>query len=180
MGPFRLLDLPPELMDNVLEHVPTLDDLGALSLTSRRVNLFCNRVSATTLRRITERCTYTKVYKLGDMGRRPERRRSQPKEVVMAAFNQPLSRPYKVREWLYRRGSRRWFGGGEDLLEGWPRRLLDGQVSEVVDEWRILKRHIAMHIATQRVQRVDRSDLTAKGCMQDVIVSDEEDRHRSD
>ena len=98
----------------------------------------------------------------------------------MAAFNQPGSRPFKVREWLYRRGSRCSSGHDGNLLEGWPQRLLDGQVSEVIGERRILKRHIAAHIATQRGQRVNGSDLTAKKKMEDIIVSDEENHSRSD
>lgn len=179
-GPFRWLDLPSELKDKVLEHVSTLDDLEALSLTSRRVNIFCNEMSAMSLYRIMERSSYTKVYKAKKIGDGPRRRRSKLEEIVMAAFNQPESRPFKVREWLYRRERQCSSGHGENLLEGWPQRLLDGQVSEVVGEQRVLKRHIAARIATQRMEMVDRSGLLVKKELADIIVSDEEDRQRSD
>jgi hypothetical protein len=171
MRPF-ILDLPPELMFNVLEHVDTLDDLASLLLTNKGMADLGRNIRAKTLWRITMRS--------GDCWRHDD----GPCGLVQPVFEEPESRPFKVRAWLYRRASLSSFGTSEealgrcivlmenDMTNPYDAEKSRGPLSSSTDSheecrakvkewaklWCIFKRHLVM----QRVQRVNVGDESVR------------------
>jgi len=96
------MDLPPEVMYNVLEHVDSLDDLGSLSLANKWMADLVRNIRGKTLWRITMRSCNMECRSHDDgpcwCG------------LVKPALMAPDSRPWNVRAWLYARACRRSFG----------------------------------------------------------------------
>ncbi len=166
------MDLPPELMYNVLEHVDSLDDLASLSLTNKWMAELVRNIRGKTLWRITMRSCNMECRSHDDgpcwCG------------MVQPALEEPVSRPFRVRAWLYRRASLSSFGTSEEalgrcivLMENDMTNPYDaenswGPLSSSTDSheecwakvrewaklWCIFKRHLVM----QRVQRVNVHD----------------------
>ena len=106
--------LPPEIFDMVVENLSSLDDLGALWLTNRRVASMCANIRAKTLWRIAYRICYKDCANHDEV----KERMGSPLDcsVVGPALEEPGSVPFKVRAWLYRRVSMRSFGRSEEVL----------------------------------------------------------------
>ena len=177
--------LPVELFGMLLEHISSLNDLGALWLVNRQTARLCAIIPAKTVWRITYRTLDRDCeHHMAD--------EEAPDEfpcncsVVKPALEDPRSVPFKVRAWLYRCASVRSFGRSNESLSGCivsieddvenpfdperGRRKLGIPWHEVCEEdsdietgewakvWLILKRHLVM----QRVQRVNSGDETVK------------------
>ncbi len=170
--------LPPEVFDIGLEHMTSLEDLGALWLMNRQAARQCANVRARTLWKITYR-TFDGECERCDLPP-PDRCNCN---VVKPALEEPESVPFKVRAWLYRRASLRSFGTSQealgrcvvsvaddmknpyDVIRGGTLGVLsdtvedyDAKVGEWRKTWTIFKRYLTM----QRVQRVNRGDLTVR------------------
>ncbi len=160
-----VLDLPPEVMDNVLEHVDCLNDLGSLSLTNRRMASVVRNVGGKTLWRITMRSLRF------NCGLHVEGRCLcwWRHGLMEASLERPYSRPWRVRAWLYRRASIRSFGHSEESLAGCQvpvvcLRLYARSDAMSVDdlererEWNAVWRTFARYLTGQRVQGVNMRD----------------------
>jgi len=173
------MDLPPELMYNVLEHVDSLDDLASLSLTNKWMAELVRNIRAKTLWRITMRGSCSSP---SSLLRRHDR--SCWCGMVQPALEEPVSRPFKVRAWLYRRASLSSFGTSEEALgrcivlmendmtnpydaeKSWgplssstdSHEECRAKVKEWAKLWCIFKRHLVM----QRVQRVNVGDESVR------------------
>ena len=101
--------LPAELFDVLLEHIWSLDDLGALCLVNQRAARLCANILPKTLWRIAHRTCHADCDNHQD---------EFPCgcSVVVPALQEPESVPFKVRAWLYRRASVRSFGTSEEVL----------------------------------------------------------------
>jgi len=179
------MDLPPEVMYNVLEHVDSLDDLGSLSLANKWMADLVGNIRAKTLWRIA----YRTCHRRGCDLHQEEQDEVSPCNcsVVVPALQEPGSAPFKVRQWLYRRASMRAFGSSKealsgciiskqddlknpytmDIFNGFDKRLgradaceedVDVEEREWDQVWLIFKRHLVM----QRVQRVNLGDGRVK------------------
>ncbi len=172
--------LPGEVFYVLLEHIGSLNDLGALWLMNRRAAWLCNNIPAKLLWRIAYRTCYTWNCENDDEVL------LHNCSVVVPALQEPSSVPFKVRQWLYRRASMRAFGRSKEALSGciilkkddlknpyvpdfsnnFRSRLGIGSSSGWYEEdafeeerewdqvWLIFKRHLVM----QRVQRVNLGD----------------------
>ncbi len=180
MEPVRLgssiREVPPEVMDNVLEHVDSLGDLGSLSFTNRTMAGLVGSMRAKTLWRITMRsgdyCTKYCTLHDGDGGR-------CWCGLMNHALGEARSRPFRVRAWLYRRASRGVFGHSEESLEGCqvPIRDFNPYHAETegpclgheddddyreVREWNLIWMSFIRYLTMQRVQRVNTGDEKAR------------------
>ncbi len=102
------MNLPPEVMYNVLEHVDSLNDLGSLSLTNKWMADLVRNIRGKTLWRIA----YRTCHRRGCDLHQEEQDEVSPCNcsVVAPALQEPGSAPWKVRAWLYARACRRSFG----------------------------------------------------------------------
>ncbi len=171
------MDLPSEVMYNVLEHVDSLDDLGSLSLTNKWMADLVRNIRAKTLWRITMRtgdcCTKHCEKHDGDhcwCG------------LIEPALGQHDSRPWKVRAWLCRRASIRSFGHSEESLEWCQVPIHDFNPYHVETEgpclasqsctdeeyhderqgWNLVWMEFIRHLTMQRVQRVNSGDCLVR------------------
>lgn len=108
--------LPVEVFGSVLEHVCSLNDLGALWRVNRRMALLCGSVRPKTLWRITYRTCWSDCWRHDEVEEGIGC--SCNCSVVAPALYDPTSAPFKVRAWLYRRASIRSFGRSEEALGG--------------------------------------------------------------
>ena len=106
--------LPVEVFGLVLEHVCSLNDLGALWQVNRQMALYCGNIRAKTLWRITYRTCWRDCPRHDGM----EEDTGSPCNcsVVEPALYDFTSAAFKVRAWLYRRASERSFGRSEEAL----------------------------------------------------------------
>ena len=184
--------LPVEVFGLVLEHVCSLNDLGALWLVNRRTAQLCGSIRGKTLWRITYRTCWSECL----LHEEVEEGMGSPcnASVVAPALYHSTSGPFKVRAWLYRRASRRSFGRSEEGLGGCV--IRDGDCLENVydrfcfhgfhgggklaswpddsddwgsdgedekgREWRKVWLEFKRHLVMQRVQRVNQGDGTVK------------------
>jgi hypothetical protein len=176
-------NLPAEVFDIVLEHIQSLDDLGALSLVNRQAARQCLDIRPKVLWRIAYRTCRGYCNRHGE-----EKGAWCPCDcsVVVPALEEPESVPFKVRAWLYRRASARSFGISEEALERCiipveedmknpyafdildpenARRKLGvphGDYCEEDDveerEWNLIWLTFKRHLVMQRVQRVNVGD----------------------
>ncbi len=175
-----ILELPLELLYNVVEHMDSLDDLGSLMLTNRLMADLGRGIRAKTLWRIAYRT-----------GRADCERHDEEEDgmcypcdcrVVKPALQEPESVYFKVRAWLYRRASKWSFGTSEEALDrciisvendmknpydpfrGGKLATLDGSFEDLdarVGEWDMVWLIFKRHLVMQRVQRVNLGDGTA-------------------
>jgi len=156
-----LLDLPLELMCNVMEHVDCLDDLRSLSLTNRLMAGYVGSIEAKTLWGITVRSFQF------DCGLHVDGRCLCWcwRGLVGPSLERAGSRPWKVRAWLYRRASIRSFGHSEECLAGCqvPIVCLRPNARSVEElewnrEWNAVWTTFGRYLTRQRVERVNMRD----------------------
>ncbi len=176
------MDLPPEVVYNVLEHVDSLNDLGSLSLTNKWMAELVGNIRAKTLWRITMRT--------GDSCTKECESHDDSGHcwcgLMESALGQHDSRPWKVRAWLYRRASMRSFGHSKESLEWCQVPIHDfnpyhvetegpclaswsGMDEEYDDDnyrevrgWSLVWMEFIRHLTMQRVQRVNTGDARAR------------------
>lgn len=155
--------LPAEILYVVLGKLSSLDDLGALWLTNRRIARLCGEVSSKTLWAIAYRHRWANA--------------SCSCKLTVLESEDPSTLPFRVRAWLYRRASRRAFGRSEESLAGCSSFEESSDLCYVfcgkkgqagvtvwdnIAEWRKVWRIFQRHLVMQRVQRVNRHDPTVK------------------
>lgn len=105
----------------VLEHLDSLEVLGALWLINRQSAQLDDNFLSKTLWGITYRTYGFRIcwpYTRWSHGQELKKEKECDRTVIMPSLCKTESIPFKVLAWLYRRASLRWFGMSEESLAG--------------------------------------------------------------